>query len=102
MATHVFDKRNIKCNEFGVYMGDVIAVFRILPDAPDSFGKVKEQVESLKPAKFEEEPIAFGLKAIKVTFIIPDAGGVMDEMENKLNAIDGTQSVETLRVSRSL
>lgn len=83
-------------------MGDVIAVFRILPDAPDSFEKVKEQIEDMKPAKFEEEPIAFGLKAIKATFIIPDEGGVMDELENKLNAVDGTESVETLTVSRSL
>ena len=83
-------------------MGDVIAVFRILPSSPDSFGKVKEQIEAMKPAKFEEEPIAFGLKAIKATFIIPDEGGVMDELENKLNAVDGTESVETLTVSRSL
>jgi elongation factor 1-beta len=83
-------------------MGDVIAVFRILPDSPDSFDKVRQQVDGLKPAKLEEEPIAFGLKAIKATFIIPDEGGVMDELENKLNAIDGTQSVETLQVSRSL
>jgi elongation factor 1-beta len=83
-------------------MGDVIAVFRILPDSPDSFGKVKEQIEAMKPAKFEEEPIAFGLKAIKATFIIPDKGGVMDELENKLNAVEGSESVETLQVSRSL
>jgi len=83
-------------------MGQVIAVFRVLPDSPGSFGKVRKQVEELKPAKLEEEPIAFGLKAIKATFLIPDEGGVMDEMENKLNAIEGTQSVETLQVSRSL
>jgi len=83
-------------------MGQVIAVFRILPDSPDSFGNIRQQVEELKPAKLEEEPIAFGLKAIKATFLIPDEGGVMDEMENKLNAMEGTQSVETLQVSRSL
>ena len=83
-------------------MGDVIAVFRIMPDAPDSFEKVKQQVEALKPAKLEEEPVAFGLMALKVTFIIPDEGGKMDELENKLNAINSTQSVETLQVSRSL
>ena len=83
-------------------MGDVIAVFRIMPDSPDSFGKVKSAVQAIKPAKLEEEPIAFGLKAIKAVFMIPDEGGKMDELENKLNAIDGTQSVETLQVSRSL
>jgi len=76
-------------------MGTVIAVFRILPDSPESFDKVKTQVEELKPAKIEEDPIAFGLKAIKATFMIPDEGGVMDEIE-------GSDSVETLQVSRSL
>ena len=83
-------------------MGDVIAVFRILPDSPDSFEKVKQQVGGLGPKQVDEEPVAFGLKALKVTFIIPDEGGRMDELENKLNAIEGTQSVETLQVSRSL
>jgi elongation factor 1-beta len=86
----------------GERMGDVIAVFRIMPDAPDSFSRVKEQLEALGPRKVDEEPIAFGLKALKATFIIPDEGGRMDELENKLNAIDGTQAVETLQVSRSL
>ena len=83
-------------------MGSVIAVFRILPDSPDNFDKVKSGIESLKPARLDEEPIAFGLKAIKATFIIPDTGGKMDELENKLNSIDSTQAVETLKVSRSL
>jgi len=83
-------------------MGEVIAVFRIMPDSPDGFDKVKSAVEQLKPAKLEEEPIAFGLKAIKAVFMIPDEGGKMDELENKLNGIEGTQSVETLQVSRSL
>ena len=83
-------------------MGSVITVFRILPDSPENFDKVKSQVEMLKPARLEEEPIAFGLKAVKVTFIIPDTGGKMDELENKLNAIEGAQAVETLKVSRSL
>ncbi len=83
-------------------MGDVIAVFRILPDAPDSFDNVKAGVEGLKPAKIEEEPVAFGLKAIKATFIIPDEGGRMDELENSLENIENVQSSEAVQVSRSL
>ncbi|RLI98367.1 MAG: elongation factor 1-beta, partial [Candidatus Aenigmatarchaeota archaeon] len=53
-------------------MGDVIAVFRILPGSPDGFDNVKSAVEALGPTRLEEEPLAFGLKAIKVTFIVPD------------------------------
>lgn len=83
-------------------MGEVIAVFRIMPDSPESFELVKSAVEALKPARLEEEPVAFGLKAIKVTFLIPDEGGKMDELENKLEGIENQQSVETLTVSRAM
>ena len=83
-------------------MGDVIAVFRVMPDSPESTPKVKEQLEAMKPARLEEEPVAFGLVAFKATFMFPDEGGRMDEMENKLNAIKGSKAVETLQVSRSL
>jgi len=83
-------------------MGEVIAVFRILPDSPDGFDAVSKKVRALKPARLDEEPVAFGLKAIIATFIIPDEGGSMDQLENRLGSIKGTQSVETVRVSRSL
>ncbi|MCX6814226.1 MAG: elongation factor 1-beta [Candidatus Aenigmarchaeota archaeon] len=83
-------------------MGEVIVVFRIMPDEPESFEKVKKACESLKPDRLEEEPIAFGLKALKFTKIIPDGPGVMDKLENDINKIKGLGSAENIITSRAL
>ena len=83
-------------------MGDVICVFRIMPDAPESYDSIKAALEKLEPQRLEEEPIAFGLKAIKFTKIIPDDEGTMPQLEEQLNGIEHVQSVETVMVSRSL
>ena len=52
--------------------------------------------------KCVEEPIAFGLKAFKVTMLIPDKSGLIDELDNKMSSIPHVNSVETLSVSRGL
>jgi elongation factor 1-beta len=83
-------------------MGNVIVVFRLMPDSPDSFEAVKAGAQKLKPERLEEEPIAFGLKALKFTAVIPDEEGTMPALEEKLSKIKHIQSVETLMVSRSL
>jgi elongation factor 1-beta len=83
-------------------MGEVIVVFRILPDEVDSFEHVKKQCEALKPDRLEEEPIAFGLKALKFTKIIPDGPGVMDKLENEINSIKGLGSAEIILTSRAM
>ena len=83
-------------------MGDVICVYRIMPDSPEKFDDMKKALEAMEPLRLEEEPIAFGLKALKFTKVIPDASGTQDELENKLESIDGVQSIETIQVSRSL
>ena len=83
-------------------MGEVIVVFRILPDSVDSFENVKKQCEALKPERLEEEPIAFGLKALKFTKIIPDGPGVMDKLENEINSIKGLGSAENVFTTRAM
>ena len=83
-------------------MGEVIVVFRILPDSVDSFESVKKQCEALKPERLEEEPIAFGLKALKFTKIIPDGPGVMDKLENEINSIKGLGSAENVFTTRAM
>jgi elongation factor 1-beta len=83
-------------------MGEVIVVFRILPKDPKEFENIKSEINALKPERLEEDPIGFGLSALKATFVIPDASGVLDELEDKLNKIEGVNEVETLTVSRGL
>ena len=83
-------------------MGDVIVVFKIIPDSMDHFNGVKKELEKLKPQRLEEEPIAFGLKAWKFTKIIPDEEGTLPALEEKLAKIKGVQTVDTVEISRSL
>ena len=83
-------------------MGDVICVFKIMPDAPESFDSIKAELEKLEPQRLEEEPVAFGLKALKFTKVIPDDEGTMPKLEEQLNSIEHVQSVESIMVSRSL
>jgi translation elongation factor aEF-1 beta len=83
-------------------MGEVICVYKILPESPESFGKVRQSLEAMKPASLEEEPVAFGLKALVFTHVIPDGGGALEELENKLNSIEGVGSVENIKTSRAM
>ena len=89
------------CHEVDT-MGDVIVVFRIIPESMDFFEEVKKSLEEFKPQRLEEEPIAFGLKAWKFTKIIPDEEGKLPELEEKLSKIKGVQTVDTVEISRSL
>lgn len=83
-------------------MGDVIVVLRIMPNGPENVEQIKADAKRLKPQRLEEEPIAFGIKAIKFTTIIPDAEGELDRLENKLRSIKNVHNIEVLIVSRSL
>ncbi len=83
-------------------MGDVIVVFRIMPENPDKVDETKKSLEELKPQRLEEEEIAFGLKALIFTTIIPDEEGTIDKLENDLKRAKNVKSVESVTVSRSL
>jgi len=82
-------------------MGQVICTFKLMPKGPEAFDSLKKKVEALKPSKIEEEPIAFGLKSIKATFVIEDAGGTFEKLESDLENI-GAESVENTMTTRSL
>jgi elongation factor 1-beta len=83
-------------------MGDVIVIFRIMPETMEDYEGIKKELEKLKPQRLEEDPIAFGIKAWKFTKIIPDEEGTLPALEDKLAKIKGIQSVDTITVSRSL
>lgn len=86
----------------GDNMGSVIVVYKILPDGPEHFDAVKQAVEKLRPQRIEEEPIGFGVKALKMTIVIPEEGGKEEAIEKQLRDIPHVNSVETVAVSRSL
>ncbi len=83
-------------------MGEVIVVFRVMPDSPESCAAVKAALEKLKPSRLEEEPVAFGLTAYKFTKLVPDAAGHVEKLEEQLGKLPHVQSVENIMTSRSL
>lgn len=85
-------------------MGDVIITFKVMPTGTDvNLDDLEERVkENVQPTGVKREPIAFGLVALKVTIVIPDAGGELEKVENSLRAIEGVGGVEVEEMSRAL
>jgi len=85
-------------------MAEVIVTFKIMPkDVEVDLDKLEDKIKSIvKPEKIQREPIAFGLVALKITKLIPDASGELEEIENKLKTIEGVGQIEVTELTRSL
>jgi len=85
-------------------MGEVIVGLKILPKTVEvDLDKLEEKIENaIKPEKISREPIAFGLVAIHAVKIVPDAGGEIENLENKLKEIEEVGEVEVTGITRSL
>ena len=46
--------------------------------------------------KVEQEPIAFGLKALKITFVADESKGSTEALEQDIKTISGVNSVEVV------
>jgi elongation factor 1-beta len=46
------------------------------------------------------EPIAFGLKAIIGDFLLDDAEGQMDKLEEAIKSVEGVGEIEVTNISR--
>ncbi len=75
-------------------MGDVKVTLKIYPENPDNIEKIKEEINKIvKLAAAEEQDIGFGVKALRIAFIINDASGV-DEIEERIAKIEGVSQVQ--------
>jgi len=85
-------------------MADVIVTFKVMPTGVDvDLDRLEVEIkEAVKADRIKREPIAFGLVALHVTKIIPDAGGVLDEIEQKLKKIEGVGEIEVVELTRTL
>ncbi len=52
--------------------------------------------------KKEEEPVAFGIKALKLIFIMDESIGSTESLEDEISKIKGVQSVEVTDVRRAI
>ena len=90
-------------------MADAEIKMKIMPDSVEADlemikTKAIEVVKAFEPigeVKTSEEPVAFGLKAVMVEFVIDENKGT-DEVEERLSEIEFVNSVEVAAYSRTL
>ena len=77
-------------------MGTAVVTLRIMPESPETDLDAIQKAATKKISEFggevgkvEIEPIAFGLKAVKLIFVMDEKKGSTDELESKITAIDG-------------
>jgi translation elongation factor aEF-1 beta len=87
-------------------MGKIIIVYKIFPtESTVDLNVVKEQIKEkvgdiATINKFAEEPIAFGLCALKVNMVLPEEEGIADETEKRIATIEGVGQIQTLGLTR--
>ncbi len=81
-------------------MGDILTVYKLYPEEIEDSDKILDAIKTTVPEDFklnsmELEPIAFGLKIVKVSFIFPDKiGGLLEKLEEYLKSIPGVNEIE--------
>jgi len=80
-------------------MGNVAVALKIMPESPETdLEKVKAEIsKKIKLQDSKIEPIAFGLKALKILVIVPDKE--TGDLENKIKEVKGVSDVETESVT---
>ncbi len=83
-------------------MGEVAVLFRLMPkEVSTDLQKIAAGVrtaapEGVKVRGMQVKDIAFGLRALLVSVVMTDAGGVLDRTESAFRDIPEVESVEVL------
>jgi elongation factor 1-beta len=83
-------------------MGSVAVIARVMPESPDvDLEKLKAALKKKLPGiqDIREEPIGFGLKALKLAAVVNDAGGETDAIEQSLSEVAGVERAEIIEVT---
>lgn len=83
-------------------MGDVGIAIKVMPSSPEiNLEEVSKKIkEKINVQDFRIEPLAFGLKALKILVVVPDKEGAnTDKIENMIKQIEGVETVEIENVS---
>lgn len=90
-------------------MGKAIVTYKIMPkDAEVDMEKVQSDVLAILSkhtqgeTRQELEPLAFGLKALKLTFVIDEDEGDLDALEEEVSALETVGGVDVVDMRRAL
>ncbi len=88
-------------------MAKVVAQIKIFPtETTVDLGDLRKEVEKALPpettvARFDEEPIAFGLVALVARIVMPEEEGRMDKVEEALKSVENVGEIQVVNVWRS-
>lgn len=74
-------------------MGEVAVIYKIIPN-PGKKEVVRDKLIELGCKDVKEEEIGFGIVALKAMFLVEDKPNEVDILENKIEKIDGINSVQ--------
>ena len=90
-------------------MADVVITLKIMPVSPevdlDNLEKTaKEKISAFggEVGKVQIEPVAFGLKALNLLFVMDEAKGATDSLEEDIDSLEDVASVEVTDVRRTI
>ncbi|TFH08303.1 MAG: elongation factor 1-beta [Candidatus Thorarchaeota archaeon] len=87
-------------------MARVVMTIKIMPDGVEiDLDDLLEQIKSVVPegtdvGAVETQPIAFGLKAIRMNLVRDESLGGTDDIEAAISAVEGVAQVDVEMVSR--
>jgi elongation factor 1-beta len=87
-------------------MGKILIAYKIFPsESTVNLESLKEKIKSklfdvAAIKKFAEEPIAFGLCALKVNMVLPEKEGILNETEKRITEIEDVGQIQTLGMTR--
>jgi elongation factor 1-beta len=92
-------------------MAQAVVTLRIMPESPDTDihgvqGAAEQLIDEFVGEKGEKrvsiEPVAFGLNALKITFVMDESQGSTEPLEQKIAVLHGVGSVQVIDVRRAI
>ncbi len=83
-------------------MGNVAVILRVMPASPEiNLEELKTAIRKAVPGvkEIREEPIGFGLKALKLVAVVSDQAGESDAIEQTVSGVKGVERAEIVELT---